>query len=134
MLSNNYISKIRKDNLFADEMKNELFVSILLNKFVDSSDFILEKEGQYPDLYFVDGNYGYEITQADLDEDLNHERLLRMMQESNYLFEALKSKDLLENVELGNIHLSLTVMVILLVFLLRINILGKNVFIFCLFL
>lgn len=100
-LSNNYISKIRKDNLFADEIKNELFVLILLNKFVDSSVFILGKEGQYPDIYLADGNYGYEITQADLDEDLNHKRLFRMMQESNYLFESLKSKALFENFELG---------------------------------
>lgn len=52
-------------------------------------------------MYFADGNYGYEITPADLDEDLNHKRLFRMMRESNYLFEALKSKVLLENFELG---------------------------------
>ena len=52
-------------------------------------------------MYLADGIYGYEITQADLDEDLNHKRLFRMMQESNYLFESLKSKALFENFELG---------------------------------
>lgn len=96
-ISQEYITKIKNDIKFADEIRNELFTSILLNKLIDTRDFILGKEGQYPDLFLDNEKVGYEIVQCDLDEDLNQKRLLRLLKESNYNFKALKNNALLEN-------------------------------------
>ena len=92
LLSEKYIYNIRNNSLFAEQIRNELFVSVLLNNICLPGTFLLGEEGNSPDLINNNKDIGYEITQCDLDCDLDSKYISIALNETNYDYNTFSQK------------------------------------------
>ena len=108
LLSEKYIYNIRNNSLFAEQIRNELFVSVLLNNICLPGTFLLGEEGNSPDLINNNKDIGYEITQCDLDCDLDSKYISIALNETNYDYNTFSQKIAEYGVDVNKYHFNIS--------------------------